>query len=150
MFFDAGGGHRAAATALKQVIENQQRPWDIRLIDVQDVLDELDIFRKLTGLRLEDIYNVLLEKRGWIDTEIQRLRETRVGADTLAQMLRRPEITYDILPIKDDSLPANARESVEIEIKYEGYIQRQIVDVERSKNVESKIIQANFEYFLQF
>lgn len=64
MFFDAGGGHRAAATALKQVIENQQRPWDVRLIDVQDVLDELDIFRKLTGLRLEDIYNVLLEK-GW-------------------------------------------------------------------------------------
>ena len=64
MFFDAGGGHRAAATALKQVIENQKRPWEVRLIDVQDVLDELDIFRKVTGLRLEDIYNLVLEK-GW-------------------------------------------------------------------------------------
>ena len=64
MFFDAGGGHRAAATALKQIVEQQQRPWDVRLVDVQDVLDELDIFRKITGLRLEDIYNVVLEK-GW-------------------------------------------------------------------------------------
>ncbi len=64
LFFDAGGGHRAAATALKQVIETQGLPWDIHLIDLQDVLDELDIFRKLTGLRLEEIYNELLAK-GW-------------------------------------------------------------------------------------
>ncbi len=64
LFFDAGGGHRAAATALQQVIASQERPWDIQLIDLQDVLDELDIFRKLTGLRLEEIYNHLLAK-GW-------------------------------------------------------------------------------------
>ncbi|OYW07520.1 MAG: galactosyldiacylglycerol synthase [Acidobacteriia bacterium 12-62-4] len=64
LFFDAGGGHRAAATALQQVITSQERPWDIELIDLQDVLDELDIFRKLTGLRLEEIYNHLLAK-GW-------------------------------------------------------------------------------------
>ncbi len=64
MFFDAGGGHRAAATALQKVIETQGRPWDVRLIDLQDVLDELDIFRKLTGLRMEDIYNKILAK-GW-------------------------------------------------------------------------------------
>jgi len=64
LFFDAGGGHRAAATALKQVIETQGRPWDIHLIDLQDVLDELDIFRKVTGLRMEEIYNQLLAN-GW-------------------------------------------------------------------------------------
>lgn len=64
IFFDAGGGHRAAATALEAVIRQQQRPWDIRLVDLQDVLDTLDIFRKLTGLRLEDIYNRILEN-GW-------------------------------------------------------------------------------------
>ena len=64
MFFDAGGGPRAAASALKKVIETQNRPWDVRLIDLQDVLDELDIFRKLTGLRMEDIYNQILAK-GW-------------------------------------------------------------------------------------
>ncbi len=64
IFFDAGGGHRAAATALEAVARREGRPWNIRLVDLQDVLDELDIFRKLTGLRLEDIYNRLLEN-GW-------------------------------------------------------------------------------------
>lgn len=64
IFFDAGGGHRAAATALEAVIRQQERSWDIRLVDLQDVLDRLDIFRKLTGLRLEDIYNRILEN-GW-------------------------------------------------------------------------------------
>ena len=58
------GGHRAAATALEALVKKQNRPWDVRLVDLQDVLDELDIFRKLTGLRMEDIYNTLLE-RGW-------------------------------------------------------------------------------------
>lgn len=64
IFFDAGGGHRAAATALEAVIREQNVEWDVRLVDLQDVLDTLDIFRKLTGLRLEDIYNRILEN-GW-------------------------------------------------------------------------------------
>jgi len=64
VFFDAGGGHRAAATALKQVVERQGRPWDVRLVNLQEVLDSLDVFRKITGLRLEDVYNTLLRK-GW-------------------------------------------------------------------------------------
>jgi 1,2-diacylglycerol 3-beta-galactosyltransferase len=64
LYFDAGGGHRAAANALSQVIAAQQRPWDVRLINLQEVLDPLDIFRKITGLRLQDIYNLLLRK-GW-------------------------------------------------------------------------------------
>ncbi|MGE5487157.1 MAG: glycosyltransferase [bacterium] len=64
IYFDAGGGHRAAATALKLVIDQQNRGWDVRLVNLQEMLDSIDIFRKLTGLRLQDIYNVLL-KRGW-------------------------------------------------------------------------------------
>ncbi|MSV31862.1 MAG: galactosyldiacylglycerol synthase, partial [Bryobacterales bacterium] len=64
IFFDAGGGHRAAATALDAVIRDQSVEWDIRLVDLQDVLVDLDIFRKLTGLGLEDIYNRILEN-GW-------------------------------------------------------------------------------------
>ena len=64
VFFDAGGGHRAAASALGQVISEQQRPWDVRLVNLQELLDPLDIFRKITGRRLQDIYNLLLEK-GW-------------------------------------------------------------------------------------
>lgn len=64
IFFDAGGGHRSAANALKAVIEQQRRPWQIRLVNLQEVLDPLDIFRKVTGLRLQDVYNLLL-KKGW-------------------------------------------------------------------------------------
>ncbi|HUQ95931.1 MAG TPA: glycosyltransferase [Bryobacteraceae bacterium] len=64
IFFDAGGGHRAAATALKAVIEQQGRPWTIRLVNFQEVLDDLDLFRKLTGVRMQDIYNLIL-KKGW-------------------------------------------------------------------------------------
>src|SRR5271157_2293174 len=64
LFFDAGGGHRAAAHALLQVIERQARPLEIRMVNVQERLDSLDVFRKLTGLRLQDIYNTLL-KKGW-------------------------------------------------------------------------------------
>ena len=64
LFFDAGGGHRAAADALRQVIERQARPLEIRMVNLQERLDSLDVFRKLTGLRLQDIYNTLL-KKGW-------------------------------------------------------------------------------------
>lgn len=64
IFFDAGGGHRAAANALKQVMDRQARPFEIRLVNLQEVLDSIDIFRKVTGLRLQDVYNLML-KKGW-------------------------------------------------------------------------------------
>src|SRR6266849_6080458 len=64
VFFDAGGGHRAAAKALALAIAGQQRPWDVRLVNLQELLDEMDIFRKVTGLRLQDVYNLML-KKGW-------------------------------------------------------------------------------------
>jgi len=64
LFFDAGGGHRAAATALREVIERQTRPLEIRMVNLQERLDSVDVFRKLTGLRLQDVYNLAL-KKGW-------------------------------------------------------------------------------------
>jgi UDP-N-acetylglucosamine:LPS N-acetylglucosamine transferase len=64
IFFDAGGGHRAAANALQEVMKQQDRKFEIRLVNLQLLLDTIDIFRKLTGLRMEDIYNTLLRK-GW-------------------------------------------------------------------------------------
>jgi UDP-N-acetylglucosamine:LPS N-acetylglucosamine transferase len=64
LYFDAGGGHRAAATALKSVIDEQHRPWEIRLVNLQELLDPLDVFRKITGIRLENLYNRMLAK-GW-------------------------------------------------------------------------------------
>jgi hypothetical protein len=55
LFFDAGGGHRSAANALKFVIEKQERPWEVRLVNVQQVLESLDVFKKITGIRSEDV-----------------------------------------------------------------------------------------------
>lgn len=73
IYFDAGGGHRAAATALKAVIEQQRRPWEITLVNLQEVLHSIDVFLKITGIRLEDIYNLLLAK-GWTLGSAQGLR----------------------------------------------------------------------------
>jgi UDP-N-acetylglucosamine:LPS N-acetylglucosamine transferase len=64
LFFDAGGGHRSAANALKQVIEQQGRSWEVRLVNIQQVLEALDVFKKITGIRSEDVYNLFLRK-GW-------------------------------------------------------------------------------------
>jgi hypothetical protein len=64
VFFDAGGGHRSAANALCEVVRHQQRPWEMKMMNLQELLDEMDVFRKLTGVRMQDIYNQLL-RRGW-------------------------------------------------------------------------------------
>ncbi len=64
IYFEAGGGHKSAALALQSVIEAEGYQWDIKLVNLQEVLDPLDIFRKLTRIRLQDIYNKLLAK-GW-------------------------------------------------------------------------------------
>jgi 1,2-diacylglycerol 3-beta-galactosyltransferase len=64
IFFDAGGGHRAAANALKQSVERMGYPWQIRLVDLQATFDRLDVIRRVTGVRMQDVYNTIL-RRGW-------------------------------------------------------------------------------------
>jgi hypothetical protein len=64
VFFDAGGGHRSAANALSEIVHREQRPWEMKLMNLQELLDEMDVFRKITGVRLQDLYNLLL-RRGW-------------------------------------------------------------------------------------
>lgn len=64
MFFDAGGGHRAAATALQMAIQCQHRPWDVHLTNLQELLDQLDILKKYAGIRIQDLYNKML-RNGW-------------------------------------------------------------------------------------
>ena len=73
LYFDAGGGHRAAATALKAAIEERALPWEIRLINLQEILGPLDVFRKVTGLELQEIYNQMLA-RGWTLGSAQGLK----------------------------------------------------------------------------
>src|SRR5438552_2156285 len=64
LFHDAGGGHRNAAVALKAVCEQQARPWEVNLVQFQDLTDHLDVLRRLTGIRIQEQYNILL-RNGW-------------------------------------------------------------------------------------
>lgn len=98
------------------------------------------------GLLPRNLYKRFKIKRDQIHQEIQRLNKTRHGTDTLAQLLRRPEVSYQTLPNRNESLTPEVTEAVEIEIKYEGYIERQIADVEKSKSLESKNIPESFDY----
>jgi hypothetical protein len=63
-FFDAGGGHRAAATALEMSVQAQRRPWEVELTNLQELLDQLDILKKYAGVRIQDAYNWML-RTGW-------------------------------------------------------------------------------------
>jgi Glycosyltransferase family 28 C-terminal domain len=63
-FFDAGGGHRAAATAVKLAIESQSKPWAAELTNLQELLDQLDILKRYAGIRIQDLYNSML-RTGW-------------------------------------------------------------------------------------
>jgi len=63
VYFDAGGGHRAAATALR-IVTGQQLHWEVHLMNLQELLDSIDPVLRLSGLRLQDLYNWLL-KMGW-------------------------------------------------------------------------------------
>ena len=64
VYFDAGGGHRSAMDSLLTVIERQKRPWEISTLNLQEVLDRHDFVRRLTGLRVQDVYNRMLAS-GW-------------------------------------------------------------------------------------
>lgn len=73
VFHDAGGGHRNAAMALQSILARQQRPWAVELVQFQELLDRLDVLRQLTGIRIQECYNRLLQN-GWTLSATQLLR----------------------------------------------------------------------------
>jgi 1,2-diacylglycerol 3-beta-galactosyltransferase len=81
VFFDAGGGHRNAATALKLQMERQGLPFEVSLVNLQEVLDPLDVLRKLGGIRIEDMYNKML-RNGWTLGSPQLMRILQVVVRT--------------------------------------------------------------------
>ena len=87
LFFDAGGGHRNAATALKVQIERQGLPLDATLVNLQELLNPLDIFLKYTHIRIQDIYNKML-RHGWTLGSPQLMR----GLQVLVRMYHRPSV----------------------------------------------------------
>jgi UDP-N-acetylglucosamine:LPS N-acetylglucosamine transferase len=64
VFHDGGGGHRNAAIALQTVAAQQGRDWQVELVQFQDLTDRLDVLRKLTGIRIQQQYNIMLQN-GW-------------------------------------------------------------------------------------
>lgn len=64
VFHHAGGGHRSTAEALKGVLASQNSPWEVTLLNFQELLAPLDVLRRFTGLRIEEAYNLILRK-GW-------------------------------------------------------------------------------------
>jgi len=85
LFHDAGGGHRNAAVALQTVAAQQQRDWEMNLIQFQDLTDKLDVLRKLTGIQIQEQYNILL-RNGWTlgATQILRVLQATI------RLLHRP------------------------------------------------------------
>jgi hypothetical protein len=73
VFHDAGGGHRNAAIALQTAAAQQKRPWEVELIQFQELTDRFDVLRRLTGIRIQEQYNVLLQN-GWTLGSVYLLR----------------------------------------------------------------------------
>lgn len=120
------------------------------------------------GLISDERYNRFLEKRKAIDTELERLKNTYVGTSqkvqeiiaakestplrsgiALCELLKRPELSYEDFKEVDDTrpeLPEEVIEQVMIELKYEGYISRQLKQVEQFKKFEKKRIPDDINY----
>jgi Glycosyltransferase family 28 C-terminal domain len=81
VFHHAGGGHRNAAEAVKSVLTTQNRPWEVELLDFQELLDPLDLIRRFTGIRIQDVYNQIL-RRGWtrFTPQLLRILQTTIHA----------------------------------------------------------------------
>lgn len=106
------------------------------------------------GLLHEEAYKKFLEKKRLIEGEMQRLKKTRIQlggnrSETLAQYLKRPEITYafiDERSVSDQALTPDIKKQVEIQVKYDGYIVRQMETAEKLKKIEGKRIPDQFDY----
>jgi tRNA uridine 5-carboxymethylaminomethyl modification enzyme len=120
------------------------------------------------GLISQERYHWVCEKEQLIEEEIRRVNEVNIGANEkvqtllatygsiplsngtkLCDLIRRPELDYDKLAPIDPKRPAlvdEVREQVNILIKYEGYINRQITQVRKFKNLENKKLPEDFDY----
>ena len=120
------------------------------------------------GLIPQERYDYVVKKEQMIEDEIQRVETVHLGASaevqafmeahnsqplntgtTLTELIRRPELNYDLLAPMDPErpdLPPDVREQVNINIKYDGYIKRQIKQVKQFKKLEKKKLPENFDY----
>ena len=107
VYFNAGGGHRSAAMALETVIRDLALPWDVRLVNLFEVLDPRDVFGKTTGMKPEQYYNARLA-RGWTLGLAQELKVLqaliRLSHKSLTAQLQRywhktkPDMVVSLVP----------------------------------------------------
>lgn len=142
---------------------------EYRLLLRQDNADiRLSKYGHELGLVSDEAYEWVVEKQRLVKEEVERLEHTNVGANektqallerlnstllksgtTLAELIRRPEINYeDLAEIDTERKPLryDVIEQVNINIKYEGYISRQLKQVEHFKKLENKIIPDSVNY----
>lgn len=142
---------------------------EYRLILRQDNADlRLTKIGYKVGLIDEDRYQAVLYKEKCIEEEIQRLKKTVIGANreaqelltslgssplatasTLADLIRRPELSYEVLESIDPErkpLPEDVIEQININLKYEGYIERQQRQIEQFKKMENKRLPEDMDY----
>src|ERR1041385_5356775 len=98
------------------------------------------------GLLPKANYDTFRVKQREVTKELSRLNCVRVGASTLAQLLRRPEVTYKSLPHQDPTISEEVAQQVEIAIKYDGYIRRQEQEARRAGAIDDKRIPAAFDF----
>jgi UDP-N-acetylglucosamine:LPS N-acetylglucosamine transferase len=107
VYFNAGGGHRSAAVALDTVIRELALPWQVRLVNLFEVLDPRDVFGKTTGMKPEQYYNARLA-RGWtlgLGQELKVLQALiRLSHKSLTAQLQRywqrtqPDLVVSLVP----------------------------------------------------
>ena len=142
---------------------------EYRLLLRQDNADlRLSKYGYRVGLLSKERYEKTVEKQRIIDAEIERLKNTSVGTSenvlsllrelnsteltsgiTLAELIRRPELSYALIAPIDKNRPEIDEviaDQINIELKYEGYISRQIKQVEQYRKLEKKKIPADFDY----
>ncbi|MCI9136472.1 MAG: tRNA uridine-5-carboxymethylaminomethyl(34) synthesis enzyme MnmG [Lachnospiraceae bacterium] len=120
------------------------------------------------GLIAKERYDWVVEKERLIEREIERIQHVRIGANadvqallerqnstplktgtTLAELIRRPELSYELLKEIDadrPELPEDVKEQVNINVKYDGYIKRQLKQVKEFKKLENKKLPEHFDY----
>ena len=81
-----------------------------------------------------------------IEAEMERLDSTYEGQHSLAQLLRRPEVSYATLPGGDLSLSRDVQRQVEIRVKYSGYIEREKLNIEKAKKIDRISIPPDMDY----
>ena len=101
------------------------------------------------GLVSDERYQKVLDKYAAVDREIRRLEHTGTAAGTLRDLLRRPENTYASLAEADKNrpdLPPEVQEAVEIAVKYQGYIDRQLRQVAEQRKLEDRPLPPDLDY----